>query len=191
MAVPGSASFSLRHKFLLGSDRWVVAGIRPPVLFRHFHRGADLDERTFADARTILTGAIPLGAIFDQFRPERERSALRGLGRMQAAAMRQQKRTLFFARLAKSHLMARAVHVLFLERARRHVHEFRGSPQVVFRQIDEPFLIATVDAASLAGEAEAGHFLGFQMAVWRMRLNGRSPFRIATSSTTNSCPFRS
>ena len=75
--------------------------------------------------------------------------------------MLQQERALFIARLAEPHLMARAIDVFFLEGARRHTREFRGSLEVVFRQVDETVLIAAVDAASLAGEAESVYLSHF------------------------------
>ena len=131
------------------------------MFLRHFHRGADLDERSFTNARAILAGVGPSFAILHQFGPKGKCSALGGLGGMQTATMLHQERALFIARLAKPHLMPRAIDVFFLEGARRHAREFGRSFEIVFRQVDETVLVATIDAASLAGETESVDFSHF------------------------------
>ena len=80
--------------------------------------------------------------------------------------MLQKKRALLFSRFTESQLVAGAIDVLFFKRARGHAHEFRAAEEIVLGQVDEARLIATVDAATLAGEAEAVHILrGCQIAV--------------------------
>jgi hypothetical protein len=65
-----------------------------------------------------------------------------------------QEGTLFVRRLAKPHLVARAVDVLFLKGLGRHPDELRGSPQVFLGEVDVSILVAAVDATALASEPE-------------------------------------
>ena len=102
------------------------------MFFGHFHCGADLDERAFADAGAVFAGAGPFLAIFDHFRPERECPALGGFCRMNTATMLQQKRALLLARLAESYVKTSAIYIFLFEGARRHIYELRGSLQIVF-----------------------------------------------------------
>src|SRR6185437_14644421 len=61
--------------------------IRAPLFFGGLHRSADLDQRAFPDPGTIARCAVPSGLALDDLGPERKRTALRRLRRMNAAAV--------------------------------------------------------------------------------------------------------
>ena len=50
--------------------------------------------------------------------------------------------------------MTRAVNELPLKLNARHTNKFRRGGEIVFAQVDEPLLVATIDAAALAGELQ-------------------------------------
>jgi tellurite methyltransferase len=127
------------------------------VFFGRLHGGPDLNERTFPNPRTITRGAVPGGFSLDDLRPERKRPALRGLGRMDAAAVTLEKRTLRIPRLAEPHLMAGAIHILRFERSGAQAHEFSGALKIRFGEINVPLLIATLGTARLTREANRIH----------------------------------
>jgi hypothetical protein len=85
-------------------------------------------------------------------------------------AFSNEERTLPVAGLAKTHLMARAIHVLFFECARGHASELGGADEIGFGEIDEAILIATGDAAGLAGEADAVHHMYYRVSPSRLEL---------------------
>src|SRR5258708_97766 len=120
----------------------IVFRMRPALLFGDLHRVADLNQRTFTDARAKLSGALPCVATLHDFRPKRECPALRRFARMNRATAAYKKRALPIRRFAKAHLMRGAIHVLLFERGRRHAHVLRRALQIFFVQIDEAFLIA-------------------------------------------------
>jgi len=72
-------------------------------------------------------------------------------------AIGNQEGTLLFARLSEAHLMAGAIDVLLFKGAGRHADEFGGAKEIGLGEIDESGLIATGDAAGLAGEVDAVH----------------------------------
>jgi tellurite methyltransferase len=76
---------------------------------------------------------------------------------MDAAAVALEKRTLLLARLAQSHLMAGAIHILRFERSGAHAHEFSGALQIRFSEINVALLIATLGTTWLTREANRIH----------------------------------
>src|SRR5689334_10610335 len=131
--------------------------VGPPLLLRRLHRSADLDQRPLSNSRTIARGAVPGGLALDDLRPKRKRPALRGLGRMNTAAVALEKRALLVARLAEAHFVARPVHIFRFEGRSAHTGECSGALQIVFGEINVALLIATVGTAGLAGEANGIH----------------------------------
>ena len=115
-----------------------MSGIRFALLLSDLHRGTDLNQRPFSDARAESRRAVPFLAILHQFRPERKRPALRRLRGMDAASMVQKERALLVGRLAESQLVARAIDVFLLERARRHAGELRRARQIVSVKYTNP-----------------------------------------------------
>lgn len=74
---------------------------------------------------------------------------------MNRAPVTFKERALFVGRLAKPYLVPRAIDILGLEGLRRCPDEFRRALEIGFGQVDETLLVATIDAATLAGEAKA------------------------------------
>jgi hypothetical protein len=116
-----------------------------------------LNQLSRSDTGAELCCFVPAPAIFNQLGPEREGPALSGLGWMYTAAVVQQEMALFVPRFAKAEERFGAVNIFGFEFGGRHPNVGCRADQVVFRQVDIAFLVATVGAVWLAGKAETVH----------------------------------
>jgi ABC transport system ATP-binding/permease protein len=117
----------------------------------------------FTDAGAPFAQTRPLLAIFDEIWPPGKSAALgRFVGMDAAAFCFEEDALLRIIVAAQAQQMGRAINVAIFKLRRAHAQVLCGLQQIVFRQIDEAFAFATLDAASLAFKAHfnrGGHFL--------------------------------
>ena len=137
------------------SYRWlfVLLGKRLAHFCRLGLGGLDLDERTFADAGTIMGGLGPGTFAIDELGPEGKGAALGGLRDVNPAAAFEEEVAGGGAGDAEAHAIAGAVDVLAFEGGGRHSEKCGGAYQVGLGEVDEPLLAAAFRTPGLAFEA--------------------------------------
>jgi len=151
---------------ILPAGRRIHLRIRGAHFLRLLPGVFDLHQGAFAHARAISRGLFPLAAAFQQFGPEGEDAALRGLCRVNGAAALAEKMTLRIARHAQARPPCGPVHVFAFELGDGHAQEIGDPLGIPFRQIDKALLGATFRTSGLALEPQPlGHLLIIDLKV--------------------------
>jgi hypothetical protein len=110
----------------------------------------NLDQRSFANSRTVLGRFRPSARVVHQLGPEWENPALGRLRRMNPAAAILQEVAMPAARHPESHTVGGSVYILTLESSRRHPYKLGRTHQILLRQVDKSLLLATFRTSRLA-----------------------------------------